>query len=234
MSSAQPLADLISLLQAQIEGFAPLGNKRKKFCKQLGALQPQFATLEVPDAMGEIYDALIKKGTNLSENHFRISMNPKQLADSIRRYISYLYAAYGDFTGETSRLTCFHRLFLICGILIMLLSPFMIPPIFALVLVIPILMASRGIRNRTGLGFLLSLVVGAGGIITGAFWVKYLYFVLTDFDGMLADFLRVNSFLSQNVGEVLMIVLSILGALLFALTIWFLYKAFRVRRLFVQ
>lgn len=231
--NVQSLTTLLEALEQSVANFANLGNKRSRLQSRFRQLRLQYEAIEIPEQMQEVFAALVAKGENLVAHHFRISISGAQLNESLCEYIRYLEAAYGDFTGQTAKITYFYRIFLICSILIMLLSPFVISPIFSLLLLIPILMGARGLRERTRLGYTLSLTVGAGGLITSAFWLKYAVFLLQDYNTMLENFMQVNSFLPQTVAQILIVLLPILGLLLFALTLWFIYKAWTVRKLFV-
>lgn len=233
MSDIKQLTSLLNALEQKIADFAGLGSKRSRLQSRFHQLSLQYESIEIPEQMQEVFSALVSKGENLLAQKFRVSISGAHLSESLNQYLRYLEAAYGDFTGQTAKITWFYRAFLICSILIMLLSPFVISPVFSLLMLIPILMGARGLRERTRLGYTLSLTVGVGGLITSAFWLKYAIFLFIDYDTMLANFMQVNSFLPPAIAKVFIILLPVLGVILFALTLWFIYKAWSVRKLFV-
>ncbi|MBC5787435.1 hypothetical protein [Clostridium facile] len=227
------LLNIIEELNIKIKHFDLLQNKRDKFCKKLDQIKADYQSITIDEQYQEVYDSLVNKGNALVENYFRPSMNAKTLSDTINRYLTYLTAAYGDFSGQTSKITGFYRYFLLCSILVLLLSPFILSPIFALVFLLPIFLATRGIKQRSKTGYILSLTVGAAGLITSAMWIKYLFYLILDYATMFQNFITVNAALGQTLCQILIIALPVLGVVLFVLTILFLFRAYKVKDLFV-
>ena len=206
------LLNIIEELNIKIKHFDLLQNKRDKFCKKLDQIKADYQSITIDEQYQEVYDSLVNKGNALVEN---------------------LTAAYGDFSGQTSKITGFYRYFLLCSILVLLLSPFILSPIFALVFLLPIFLATRGIKQRSKTGYILSLTVGAAGLITSAMWIKYLFYLILDYATMFQNFITVNAALGQTLCQILIIALPVLGVVLFVLTILFLFRAYKVKDLFV-
>lgn len=227
------LIPILDTLEHNIRNFRGLENKSGRLCQQLAGVRGKYAEVaEIGEPFRETYDSLVSKGTQLNDNYFRTGMDAKMLSETIERYLRYLEAAYGDLTGQTSTLTVFYRLFLFCSILVLLLAPFMVSPFLALIFLIPIFFAMRGIKQRSKIGHTLSLAIGIGGLITSAITLKYAWFVVTDHAATLADFVAKNG-MGEPLSQFLIVLISLLGIALFVLTVVFLCYAYKVRNLFV-
>ena len=227
------LIPILDTLEPNIRNFRGLESKSGRLCQHLMEIRTKYAAVDtIGEPFQETYDSLVDKGTQLNANYFRTGMDAKQLFETISRYLRYLDAAYGDLSGRTASLTIYYRLFLFCSIFVLLLAPFMVSPFLALIFLVPIFFAMKGIKQRSKLGHTLSLAIGIGGLITSALTLKYAWFVVTDYAATLSDFVAKNG-MGEQISQFLMILICILGAILLLLTILFLYHAYKVRDLFI-
>lgn len=226
--------DLIEVLEEIEDKIAKcdiLGDKRQRFISTLAPIKAQLKTVEIDGKYNEVYSSLVAKGKQLS-GLIKINANPKELSDKINYYINYLGAAYGDFTGQSYKVTKFYRLFLLCSILFLVLSPQFLTPIFSIIFIIPIFMAMKGIKQRVRTGFWLGMLIVPASLMTGIMWIRYALFVLKDFNGAVMQIMSTFG-LGEQVSIVLTTVFPVLGIVLTILAVILFIYGNKVKSLFI-
>lgn len=226
--------DLIEVLQEienKIAECEILGDKKQKYISELAPIKAQLKTVIVKDKYAEVYRSLVNKGKQLS-SLIKVNADPKELNGKIRYYINYLGAAYGDFTGQTFKVTKFYRLFMVCSILFLVLSPLFLTPIFAIIFIIPIVMAMKGIKQRVRTGYWLGMLIVPASLMTGIMWIRYGISVIQNYDMALKQMIS-SSGLGQQIATIFTTVFPILGAVLTVLAIVLLVFGNKVKNLFI-
>jgi hypothetical protein len=226
--------DLIEVLDQLCEKMAEttlLGNSQHRLLSTVTELKAQFAVLEVPKQFAEVYRSLVAKGQKLL-TYYRVDADSKELQSKTKYYVGYLNAAYGDFTGQVKNIQPFYRVFLLCSILFMVLSPMYLTPIFSIIFIIPIALAIKGIKLRSKTGYLLALLIAPVSIMTSVMWIRNGIYVLGNFQQAVARTMA-DSGMSEGVSTALTIGCPILGSILMVLAIVLILQGYKVRKLFV-
>ncbi|MGI5959568.1 MAG: hypothetical protein ACOX60_09155 [Massiliimalia sp.] len=226
--------DLIQVLQqieVELTECELLGNRQQKYIACVKKLRHEFEDLVIAKKFQTVYQSLVAKGRQLIAC-FRIDANAKELNQKVGYYINYVTAAYGDFTGQTRRLIVFYRIFLLCSILFLMLSPMFLGPIFPIIFIIPIILAMKGIKQRVKTGLWLGLLIAPVSFMTSVLWIRYGIHVLSDFSGAVAAMME-SAACSHGLATALTIGCPILGSVLFVLAILLLIHGNRVKGLFV-
>lgn len=226
------LQTTIKNIQDKIEGFPPLEREAQKLTIELESIKEEMAKIEIPVRYGEIYFSLVKKGNQLVEE-FSFRKDPKQLLGKIKYYISYLYAAYADFTGKSKQISKYYHLFLVTAMLFIMLSPMMLTPFFTLLFVIPIFVGIRGLKKRSKQGFTLTMLVAPASLMTGILWARNAVYVFSNPSGAVQQFMQNTGYQSLALGKVLTYLPPILGSLLLALGVAMSISGFQLRKYFV-
>lgn len=225
------IVQVLDSLEDSIAKCDILGDKRQKHISNLALLKANLKVLKIDPKYSKVYDSLVNKGNQLL-GLITIDANSKELNGKINYYINYLSAAYGDFTGQTYKITIFYRLFLLCSILFLILSPQFLTPIFPIIFIIPIFMAMKGIKQRVKTGFWLAMLIVPASLMTGIMWVRYALFVLQDFSMAVSQTMSTFG-LSKNICVVLTSLFPILGCVLTGLALYLLIFSNKVKSLFI-
>lgn len=225
------LIEVLEEIENKIMQCDALGDKRQKFIYSLTPIKIQLKTVIVEDKYKQVYTSLVKKGKQLS-SLIKVNANPKELSAKINYYIGYLSAAYGDFTNQTYKITIFYRIFLLCSILFLILSPQFLTPIFSIIFIIPIFMAMKGVKQRVKTGFYLALLIVPASLMTGIMWVRYALFAFSNFELATNQIVKTIG-LGYDVAKVLTIVFPILGIVLTIVALYLLYYSNKVKGLFI-
>lgn len=222
---------VIDNLEKKILSTESLGTKRAKYTEDLDKIKKEYQQVEVPENLKEVYVSLVKKGKELP-NHFKVNSNPKELSRKIEYYMRYLKAALGDFNGRTPEVMKYYRAYLFTSILFLALSPmwygFILPGIFF----VPIFLGTRGVKNRTRTGFMMSLAVVPVALMTASLWVKNGLYVMGNYQQAIQSALDEGK-RSMLTTKLMVIGLPSMGAMLMVFAILMLYKGYKSRDLFV-
>lgn len=225
------LIQVLEQIENKIIECQPLADKRDKFINTLTPIKSKLKAVKIEDKYQDIYKSLVKKGQEL-EKLIKVTANPKELSGKINYYINYLTAAYGDFTGQTYKITKFYRVFLLCSILFLILSPQFLTPIFSIIFIIPIFMAMKGIKQRVKTGFLLSMLLVPASLMTGVMWIRYGIFVLQNFDIAVSQIVNTYS-INLQLAQGITVIFPILGVLITIIAVYLFMVGQRVKTLFV-
>lgn len=227
----QDLLEVLDALCQKMEETELLGGKRERLLRSVREMMVLYAGLEVPKRFDEVYQSLVAKGRKLVSN-YRIDADSKQLTGQTRYYIGYLGAAYGDFTGQTKRIQPFYRLFLLCSILFLILSPMYLTPIFSIIFLVPIALAVKGVKQRLRSGYWMAMLIVPVSIMTAVMWVRNGVYVLGHFSQAVAQTME-SSGMSEAVSTALTVACPVLGSVLLVLALALLIQGYHVRKLFV-
>lgn len=98
------------------------------------------------------------------------------------------------------------------------LSPQFFGPILAIVFIIPIYMAIKGIKNRRKSGYLIAMGIIPIALGISVLWIKYFMYIIPNFN---EEMLKLSSSIGISFGTIRAITLicSIFGIILFILSI---------------
>ena len=227
----QDLLEVLDALCGKMEETDLLGGRKTRLLRELREMMVQYAGLDVPERFDEVYQSLVAKGRQLA-SCYRIDADSRELTGKTRYYLGYLNAAYGDFTGQTRRIQPFYRLFLLCSILFLILSPMYLTPIFSIIFIVPIALAVRGVKQRLRSGYWLAMLIVPVSIMTAVMWVRNGVYVLGHFPQAVAQTME-SSGMGETVATVLTMACPALGSVLMVLALVMLFQGWQVRKLFI-
>ena len=149
----------------------------------------------------------------------------------IEVYTRYLTASLCDFQGKTINLRKYITSFLFCAMLFLALTPqffgFFLPILFF----IPIYIGLKGVKQRTMTGFYMTMSVIPVAFMTAVTWIRYGINVKQDYVASLK--MIVDSGISQNLAEILIVTGPVLGCVLFIFASIQLYQGIKTKDLFI-
>lgn len=227
----EDLIEVLNELSEKMEETTLLGGAKRRLLQTVTELKSQFMGLDVPKPFEEVYRSLVAKGRKLL-TYYRVDADSKDLQNKTKYYVGYLNAAYGDFTGQVKNIQPFYRIFLLCSILFMVLSPMYLTPIFSIIFIIPIALAVKGVKARSRTGYLLALLIAPVSIMTSVMWIQNGIYVLGNYQAAVAQTMT-DSGLSQGFATALTIGCPILGSVLMVLAVVLVFQGYKVRKLFI-
>lgn len=227
----EELIIVLEQLEEKAGEFDLLGSRQQKTIEAFRTLRHQFSDIEVPKRFQEVYDSLISKGKKLQQ-FYRVNADVKDVRAKTNYYLNYCNAAYGDFTGQVNNIQGFYRIFLLCSILFLALSPMFLTPIFPLLFVFPIFLAMRGIKQRSKTGFWIGMLIVPVSLMTSVMWIRNGIYVLGNYTQAVSQMAE-SSGMGMGVSTVLTVVCPILGSALFVLAIVLALQGKKVRKLFI-
>lgn len=205
-------------------------NKKRKYIKNLEELHKAYENIEIDEKFKEQYNQMNSKGKELIKELKSIK-DKNKIESGIEIYTRYLRASLCDFKGETINLRKYITSFLFSSMLFLALTPqffgFLLPMLFF----IPIYIGLKGVKQRTMTGFYMTMSVIPVAFMTGITWVRYGLNVKQDYTGSLE--IIVNSGVSQNIAEIVIVVCPILGCILLAFASMQLYRGIKSKDLFI-
>lgn len=226
------LIDVLHTLEENITECELFGTRQQKYLASVREMRHSFEDLIIAKKFKEVYDSLVAKGNKLN-SLFSASADAKDLSNKLNYYLNYLNAAYGDFTGQTQNITVFYRMFLLCSILFLALSPMFLTPIFSIIFIIPIVLAMKGVKQRVKNGYWLAMLVAPISFMTSIMWIRHgIYIVSGNFSSAVSAIMT-SAACGETLATVLTIVCPILGSALFVLAVLLLIQGNKVKKLFV-
>lgn len=225
------LIEVLENLENNILSCDLLGGKSQKFLMTIAQIKVQFKTVMVAIKFKDVYDSLVSKGKKLCQE-FKVNANPKELSGKISYYLGYVSAAHGDFTGQTYKLGIFYRIFLVCSILFLALSPQFLTAIFPIIFIIPIILAMKGIKQRSKNGWWLAMLIVPASLMASILWIRNGISVLGNFSGAVTMMME-SAAIGHGLASALTIICPILGSGLFVMAIVLLTYGNKVKGLFV-
>ena len=204
-------------------------NKRKKdkYISKLEELHKLYINIEIDEKFKIQYNRMNAKGKEVIKE-LKSTKEKNKIESVIEVYTRYLTASLCDFQGKTINLRKYITSFLFCAMLFLALTPqffgFFLPILFF----IPIYIGLKGVKQRTMTGFYMTMSVIPVAFMTAVTWIRYGINVKQDYVASLK--MIVDSGISQNLAEILIVTGPVLGCVLFIFALKlkiYLYKGFK-------
>lgn len=207
-------------------------NKRKKdkYISKLEELHKLYINIEIDEKFKIQYNRMNEKGKEVIKE-LKSTKEKNKIESVIEVYTRYLTASLCDFQGKTINLRKYITSFLFCAMLFLALTPqffgFFLPILFF----IPIYIGLKGVKQRTMTGFYMTMSVIPVAFMTAVTWIRYGINVKQDYVASLK--MIVDSGISQNLAEILIVTGPVLGCVLFIFASIQLYQGIKTKDLFI-
>lgn len=207
-------------------------NKRKKdkYISKLEELHKLYINIEIDEKFKIQYNRMNAKGKEVIKE-LKSTKEKNKIELVIEVYTRYLTASLCDFQGKTINLRKYITSFLFCAMLFLALTPqffgFFLPILFF----IPIYIGLKGVKQRTMTGFYMTMSVIPVAFMTAVTWIRYGINVKQDYVASLK--MIVDSGISQNLAEILIVTGPVLGCVLFIFASIQLYQGIKTKDLFI-
>ena len=207
-------------------------NKRKKdkYISKLEELHKLYINIEIDEKFKIQYNRMNAKGKEVIKE-LKSTKEKNKIESVIEVYTRYLTASLCDFQGKTINLRKYITSFLFCAMLFLALTPqffgFFLPILFF----IPIYIGLKGVKQRTMTGFYMTMSVIPVAFMTAVTWIRYGINVKHDYVASLK--MIVDSGISQNLAEILIVTGPVLGCVLFIFASIQLYQGIKTKDLFI-
>ena len=207
-------------------------NKRKKdkYISKLEELHKLYINIEIDEKFKIQYNRMNAKGKEIIKE-LKSTKEKNKIESVIEVYTRYLTASLCDFQGKTINLRKYITSFLFCAMLFLALTPqffgFFLPILFF----IPIYIGLKGVKQRTMTGFYMTMSVIPVAFMTVVTWIRYGINVKQDYVASLK--MIVDSGISQNLAEILIVTGPVLGCVLFIFASIQLYQGIKTKDLFI-
>ena len=207
-------------------------NKRKKdkYISKLEELHKLYINIEIDEKFKIQYNRMNAKGKEVIKE-LKSTKEKNKIESVIEVYTRYLTASLCDFQGKTINLRKYITSFLYCAMLFLALTPqffgFFLPILFF----IPIYIGLKGVKQRTMTGFYMTMSVIPVAFMTAVTWIRYGINVKQDYVASLK--MIVDSGISQNLAEILIVTGPVLGCVLFIFASIQLYQGIKTKDLFI-
>ena len=207
-------------------------NKRKKdkYISKLEELHKLYINIEIDEKFKIQYNRMNAKGKEVIKE-LKSTKEKNKIESVIEVYTRYLTASLCDFQGKTINLRKYITSFLFCAMLFLALTPqffgFFLPILFF----IPIYIGLKGVKQRTMTGFYMTMSVIPVAFMTAVTWIRYGINVKQDYVASLK--MIVDSGISQNLAEILIVTVPVLGCVLFIFASIQLYQGIKTKDLFI-
>ena len=207
-------------------------NKRKKdkYISKLEELHKLYINIEIDEKFKIQYNRMNAKGKEVIKE-LKSTKEKNKIESVIEVYTRYLTASLCDFQGKTINLRKYITSFLFCAMLFLALTPqffgFFLPILFF----IPIYIGLKGVKQRTMTGFYMTMSVMPVAFMTAVTWIRYGINVKQDYVASLK--MIVDSGISQNLAEILIVTGPVLGCVLFIFASIQLYQGIKTKDLFI-
>lgn len=207
------------------------GANQDKMIKEFLELRALYHDVDVKSDKKEVYDALKQKGEWL-KSQFNSQKDPKKLHKEVYNYIRLLKASLADLSGESDRLVKFYQMFFTMSLIFLGISPQRYGTLMSALMIIPVVGAMRGIRDRRKIGLYLAVIISPIALATGIDWMKLGVAVLRDYSGQLAKSIEVLG-KGELYSKISITAFPILGMVMFVMAIITIYRSYKVRDMFV-
>ena len=207
-------------------------NKRKKdkYISKLEELHKLYINIEIDEKFKIQYNRMNEKGKEVIKE-LKSTKEKNKIESVIEVYTRYLTASLCDFQGKTINLRKYITSFLFCAMLFLALTPqffgFFLPILFF----IPIYIGLKGVKQRTMTGFYMTMSVIPVAFMTAVTWIRYGINVKQDYVASLK--MIIDSGISQNLAEILIVTGPVLGCVLFIFASIQLYQGIKTKDLFI-
>lgn len=204
--------------------------KKDKYISKLEELHKLYINIEIDEKFKIQYNRMNAKGKEVIKE-LKSTKEKNKIESVIEVYTRYLTASLCDFQGKTINLRKYITSFLFCAMLFLALTPqffgFFLPILFF----IPIYIGLKGVKQRTMTGFYMTMSVIPVAFMTAVTWIRYGINVKQDYVDSLK--MIVDSGISQNLAEILIVTGPVLGCVLFIFASIQLYQGIKTKDLFI-
>lgn len=204
--------------------------KKDKYISKLEELHKLYINIEIDEKFKIQYNRMNAKGKEVIKE-LKSTKEKNKIESVIEVYTRYLTASLCDFQGKTINLRKYITSFLFCAMLFLALTPqffgFFLPILFF----IPIYIGLKGVKQRTMTGFYMTMSVVPVAFMTAVTWIRYGINVKQDYVASLK--MIVDSGISQNLAEILIVTGPVLGCVLFIFASIQLYQGIKTKDLFI-
>lgn len=204
--------------------------KKDKYISKLEELHKLYINIEIDEKFKIQYNRMNAKGKEVIKE-LKSTKEKNKIESVIEIYTRYLTASLCDFQGKTINLRKYITSFLFCAMLFLALTPqffgFFLPILFF----IPIYIGLKGVKQRTMTGFYMTMSVIPVAFMTAVTWIRYGINVKQDYVASLK--MIVDSGISQNLAEILIVTGPVLGCVLFIFASIQLYQGIKTKDLFI-
>ncbi|MCA9747865.1 MAG: hypothetical protein KC414_02045 [Romboutsia sp.] len=204
--------------------------KKDKYISKLEELHKSYINIEIDEKFKIQYNRMNAKGKEVIKE-LKSTKEKNKIESVIEVYTRYLTASLCDFQGKTINLRKYITSFLFCAMLFLALTPqffgFFLPILFF----IPIYIGLKGVKQRTMTGFYMTMSVIPVAFMTAVTWIRYGINVKQDYVASLK--MIVDSGISQNLAEILIVTGPVLGCVLFIFASIQLYQGIKTKDLFI-
>lgn len=204
--------------------------KKDKYISKLEELHKLYINIEIDEKFKIQYNRMNAKGKEVIKE-LKSTKEKNKIESVIEVYTRYLTASLCDFQGKTIYLRKYITSFLFCAMLFLALTPqffgFFLPILFF----IPIYIGLKGVKQRTMTGFYMTMSVIPVAFMTAVTWIRYGINVKQDYVASLK--MIVDSGISQNLAEILIVTGPVLGCVLFIFASIQLYQGIKTKDLFI-
>ena len=204
--------------------------KKDKYISKLEELHKLYINTEIDEKFKIQYNRMNAKGKEVIKE-LKSTKEKNKIESVIEVYTRYLTASLCDFQGKTINLRKYITSFLFCAMLFLALTPqffgFFLPILFF----IPIYIGLKGVKQRTMTGFYMTMSVIPVAFMTAVTWIRYGINVKQDYVASLK--MIVDSGISQNLAEILIVTGPVLGCVLFIFASIQLYQGIKTKDLFI-
>ena len=204
--------------------------KKDKYISKLEELHKLYINIEIDEKFKIQYNRMNAKGKEVIKE-LKSTKEKNKIESVIEVYTRYLTASLCDFQGKTINLRKYITSFLFCAMLFLALTPqffgFFLPILFF----IPIYIGLKGVKQRTMTGFYMTMSVIPVAFMTSVTWIRYGINVKQDYVASLK--MIVDSGISQNLAEILIVTGPVLGCVLFIFASIQLYQGIKTKDLFI-
>lgn len=204
--------------------------KKDKYISKLEELHKLYINIEIDEKFKIQYNRMNAKGKEVIKE-LKLTKEKNKIESVIEVYTRYLTASLCDFQGKTINLRKYITSFLFCAMLFLALTPqffgFFLPILFF----IPIYIGLKGVKQRTMTGFYMTMSVIPVAFMTAVTWIRYGINVKQDYVASLK--MIVDSGISQNLAEILIVTGPVLGCVLFIFASIQLYQGIKTKDLFI-
>nr|WP_288247985.1 hypothetical protein [uncultured Romboutsia sp.] len=215
----------------ELKKISSLNKKKKdKYISKLEELYKSYINIEIDEKFKIQYNRMNAKGKEVIKE-LKSTKEKNKIESVIEVYTRYLTASLCDFQGKTINLRKYITSFLFCAMLFLALTPqffgFFLPILFF----IPIYIGLKGVKQRTMTGFYMTMSVIPVAFMTAVTWIRYGINVKQDYVASLK--MIVDSGISQNLAEILIVTGPVLGCVLFIFASIQLYQGIKTKDLFI-
>ena len=204
--------------------------KKDKYISKLEELHKLYINIEIDEKFKIQYNRMKAQGKEVIKE-LKSTKEKNKIESVIEVYTRYLTASLCDFQGKTINLRKYITSFLFCAMLFLALTPqffgFFLPILFF----IPIYIGLKGVKQRTMTGFYMTMSVIPVAFMTAVTWIRYGINVKQDYVASLK--MIVDSGISQNLAEILIVTGPVLGCVLFIFASIQLYQGIKTKDLFI-